>query len=187
MISYQHKTSRFIRIVLAFMIGIPIPRKMVFILKQGPGSVIVYCSMDDHLCFSPGFYYTDWTLLITWSLGMPIALLIRCWRWNIPALGLITYLLMPWLLNSPEQQQAWCWLFGTDRMYCCSRVNFIYLDQAKSNILIQNVKISFIILKTIELVKSWYHLCHKMILFANNDSSHCDEFVSSSSHCFIHT
>ena len=43
-------------------------------------------------------------------------------------------LLMPWLLKSPEHQQAWYWLCRTDSMYCCSRVNLIYLDQAYSKI-----------------------------------------------------
>ena len=46
-------------------------------------------------------------------------------------LGPIPCLLMHWLLKSPEHQQAWYWLCRTDGIYCCSRVNFIYLGQAK--------------------------------------------------------
>ena len=48
--------------------------------------------------------------------------------------GSIPCLLMPWLLKSPGHQQAVYWLCRTDDMYCCSRVNFIYLGQAKSKI-----------------------------------------------------
>ena len=40
--------------------------------------------------------------------------------------GSIPWLLMPWLLKSPEHQQSWYWLCWTDNMYCCFRVNFIY-------------------------------------------------------------
>ena len=47
--------------------------------------------------------------------------------------GSVPYLLIPWLLKSPEHQQAWYWLCRTDNMYCC-RVNCIYLGQAKSKI-----------------------------------------------------
>ena len=43
-------------------------------------------------------------------------------------------LLMPWLLKSPGHQQACNWLCRTANMYCCSRVNFIYLCKAKSKI-----------------------------------------------------
>ena len=46
--------------------------------------------------------------------------------------GSIPRLLMPWLLKSPEHQQAWYWLCRTDNMHCCSRINFIDLGQAKS-------------------------------------------------------
>ena len=46
----------------------------------------------------------------------------------------IPRLLMPWLLKSPEHQQAWYWLCRTDNMYCCSRVNFISLGQANPKI-----------------------------------------------------
>ena len=42
-------------------------------------------------------------------------------------------LLMPWLLKSPEHQQACHWLCRTD-MYCCSKVNFIYSRQTISKI-----------------------------------------------------
>ena len=45
----------------------------------------------------------------------------------------IPYLLMHWLLKLPVHQQAWYWLCKTN-MYCCSRVNFIHLGQAKSKI-----------------------------------------------------
>ena len=48
-------------------------------------------------------------------------------------LGSIPCLLMPWFVKSPEHQQAWNWLCRTD-MYCCSRVDLIYLGQAKSKI-----------------------------------------------------
>ena len=57
-----------------------------------------------------------------------------CWRQHIPALKSIPCLLVHWLLKSPMHQQAWYWLCRTDNIYCCSRVNFIYLGQAKSNI-----------------------------------------------------
>ena len=53
--------------------------------------------------------------------------IIRLW-------GSVPYLLMPWLLKSPEHQQAWYWLYGTANMSTCSRVNFVYLRQAKSEI-----------------------------------------------------
>ena len=46
----------------------------------------------------------------------------------------IPCLLMPWLLTSPEHQQAWHWLCRTNDTYCRSRVNLIYLGQAKSKI-----------------------------------------------------
>ena len=45
--------------------------------------------------------------------------------------GSIPCLLMPWILKSPEHQKAWYWLFRTDNIPCCSRVNFIYSGQAK--------------------------------------------------------
>ena len=45
--------------------------------------------------------------------------------------GSIPCLLMPWLLKSPEHQQAWYWLCRTHGMYWCYTVNFIYLGQAK--------------------------------------------------------
>ena len=39
------------------------------------------------------------------------------------------------MLKSPVNQQAWYWLCRTDNnMYCCSRVNFIYLGPAKFKI-----------------------------------------------------
>ena len=38
---------------------------------------------------------------------------------------------LPWLLKSPEHQQAWYWLCRTHGMYWCYTVNFIYLGQAK--------------------------------------------------------
>ena len=49
------------------------------------------------------------------------------WLW-----GSIPCLLMPWLLKSPDHQLAWYWLCRIDIIYCCSRVNFIYLGYAKS-------------------------------------------------------
>ena len=48
--------------------------------------------------------------------------------------GPISCLLMPWLLKSPWHQQAWYWLYMTGNMCWCPKVNFIYLDQAKSMI-----------------------------------------------------
>ena len=50
------------------------------------------------------------------------------------SVGSIPCLLMPWLLKWPEHQQARYWLCRTNKMYCCSRVNFIDLGQAKSKI-----------------------------------------------------
>ena len=51
------------------------------------------------------------------------------WLWqSIPCL------LISWLLQSPEHQQAWYCLCKTDSMYFCSRVNFISLGRAKSKI-----------------------------------------------------
>ena len=44
-------------------------------------------------------------------------------RGSIPYLLMPWRLLMPWLLKSPEHQQAWYWLCRTDNSYCCSRVN----------------------------------------------------------------
>ena len=38
----------------------------------------------------------------------------------------IPCLLMRWLLQSPDHQQARYWLCRTDNMYCCFTVNFIY-------------------------------------------------------------
>ena len=46
----------------------------------------------------------------------------------------ISWLLTLWLPKTPEHQQAWYWLCRTDNMYCCFRVNFIYMAQAKSKI-----------------------------------------------------
>ena len=66
-------------------------------------------------------------------------------------------LLMPWLLKSPEHQQAWYmyWLCRTDNMHCYSGVNFIYLGQAKSKIWFKMwIHISIITFKTIQHVKS---------------------------------
>ena len=51
--------------------------------------------------------------------------------------GSILCLMMPWPLKSPEHQQPWYWLCRTDNMYCCSKVNFTYLGQAKSKILLK--------------------------------------------------
>ena len=66
---------------------------------------------------------------------------------------------MPWLLRSPMHQQAWYWLCRTDNMYWWSRVNFIYLGQAKS-------KIRF---------KMWLHL---MYIFCNlSNNSACSELM----------
>ena len=63
-----------------------------------------------------------------------IYLTILMLRRNIPAMGGNTMPAMPWLLKSPEHQQAWYWLCRKDNMYCCSRFYFIYLCQAKSKI-----------------------------------------------------
>ena len=48
--------------------------------------------------------------------------------------GSIPCLLMHWLLNWPVHQQVWYWLCGTNNMYCCSRVDFIYFSLTKSKI-----------------------------------------------------
>ena len=63
---------------------------------------------------------------------------------------------MHWLLKSQMHQQARYWLCRSDNIHCCSRVNFSYLGQARSRSrdTIQNVKISFIIFKTIQYVNS---------------------------------
>ena len=70
--------------------------------------------------------------------------MIYCWRISsfsvnssdagsgiFPLWGSIPCLLMPWLLMSPEHQQAWHWLCKTDE-YCCSRLIFINLGQVFS-------------------------------------------------------
>ena len=44
----------------------------------------------------------------------------------------ISYLPTPWLLKSPEHQQAWYWPCLTGDMYCCSRVDFVNLGEAKA-------------------------------------------------------
>ena len=72
--------------------------------------------------------------------------------------GSIPSLLMHWLLKSPVHQQAWYYLYRKDNMYCCSRVNVIYLGQAKSKIQFK-MNISFIIFQTIQHVKSRYLHC----------------------------
>ena len=46
----------------------------------------------------------------------------------------ISCLLMHWLQKSPVHQQACYWLCGTDNMYFCSKVSFIYWGQTKSKI-----------------------------------------------------
>ena len=51
------------------------------------------------------------------------------WLW-----GSIPCLQMPWLLKSPEHQQAWYWLHRSDNMYYGSRVSVIYLGLTKSKI-----------------------------------------------------
>ena len=51
------------------------------------------------------------------------------WLW-----GSIPCLLKLWLLKSTKHQQACYCLCMTDKIYCCSRVNFIYLGQAKCKI-----------------------------------------------------
>ena len=69
------------------------------------------------------------------------------WLWNrnkfkpsILASGSIPCL--PWLLKSPEHQQAWYWLCRTDNLYCCSRVNYFYLIwSSQIQDMIQNVNI----------------------------------------------
>ena len=47
-------------------------------------------------------------------------------------LGSIPCLQMHWLLKSPVYQRAWYWLCKTGNIFCCSRVNFNSLGQAKS-------------------------------------------------------
>ena len=41
---------------------------------------------------------------------------------------------MHWLLKSPVHGQAWHWLCRKCNMSCCSKVNLVYLCQAKSKI-----------------------------------------------------
>ena len=48
--------------------------------------------------------------------------------------GSIPCLLMHCLFMSPVQQQACYWLWKTDNMYCCFRVNIMYLGTAKFEI-----------------------------------------------------
>ena len=48
--------------------------------------------------------------------------------WSIPCL------LMLWPLKLLEYQEAWYWLCRKDNMNCCSRRDFVYLDQANSKI-----------------------------------------------------
>ena len=57
-----------------------------------------------------------------------------CWRRNILALGVNTMLVMHWLLKSPMHHHTWYWLYRTDNMYYCSRVNVIYFGRARSKI-----------------------------------------------------
>ena len=59
---------------------------------------------------------------------------------------------MHWLLKSPVHQQACYWLCRTGNMYCCSRVDLIYLDQSKSKILFK-MWLSFIILKQFSMLR----------------------------------
>ena len=56
------------------------------------------------------------------------------WRRKIPSLGTNTMPADALAPKSPEHQQAWYWLCRTDNMYCCFKVNFTYLGQAKSPI-----------------------------------------------------
>ena len=69
--------------------------------------------------------------------------------------GSIPCMSMPRLLKSPEHQQAWYWLFRTNNICCCSRVNFNYSRQAKSKIRLKNIIISFVVFKIIRHVKSY--------------------------------
>ena len=63
-------------------------------------------------------------------------------------------MLMHCLLMSPEHQQAWYyWLCKTDNLYCCSRVNVIYLDQPNRRY-DSKCEYIFLILKTIQYVKN---------------------------------
>ena len=75
-----------------------------------------------------------------------------CRKRNIPALGgSMPCLLIPWLLKSPEHQQAWYWLYRTDNMYCCS---FHLLGWSKIQDASHNVNISFITLKQFRVKNS---------------------------------
>ena len=64
--------------------------------------------------------------------------------------GSIPCLLMPWLLKSPERQQAWYWLCKTDHIYNCSRANFTYLSETKSK----------------KWFKTWIHLLQTLKQFS---------------------
>ena len=64
-------------------------------------------------------------------------------------------LLMHWLLKSPEHQQAWYWLCRTDIIYCCFRVNFTYLVQAKSKL---RFKMLIYFLAATKQLYEWYFL-----------------------------
>ena len=64
----------------------------------------------------------------------------------------IPCLLMYWLLKAPVHQEACNWLCRTHNMHCYSRINFIYLGQAKSKIWFK-IQMSFIILKQSNMLK----------------------------------
>ena len=70
--------------------------------------------------------------------------------------GTIPCLLMHWLLQSPEHQQACYWLSITDNMHHCSRLNFIYLGQVKSMICFK-MWLYLLWFKTIQHVKELKH------------------------------
>ena len=59
----------------------------------------------------------------------------RLWR-SIPCL------LVPWLLTSQEQHQAWYWLCRIDDIYSCPRVNFNCLGRQIQD-MIPNMNLSF--------------------------------------------
>ena len=68
--------------------------------------------------------------------------------------GSIPCLLMPWLLKSPDHQQALYWLSRTDNTYCCSRVNFLHLGKTNSKIRFKMWIYLFVIFIAIQHVNS---------------------------------
>ena len=75
------------------------------------------------------------------------------WLWqSVPCL------LISWLLQSPEHQQAWYCLCETDSMYFCSRVNFICLGEAKSKIQNNKANLRDLIAATGLVISNWIQI-----------------------------